>query len=199
MSVMPRLSITGIAAASRDRRAPSNGVGVGRGPRQRVRPGGPGEVVEAQAQHDGPADPVGGAHAAGDPLDQPDQGGVEALGATGSAGRGRAASRSTRAAGRPAPAGGRGCGPGRGDGGRRRGRASRRVAASGRRGHLADGARCRARAAWPRSPARRPRDAAPAAGGGRPVRRRAPRRAGRRAWPRRWPPWPGTWCGPPRR
>ena len=44
-------------------------VGVG----QRVRPGGAGEVVEAQPQHDGAADPPGGAQPAGHPVDEPDE------------------------------------------------------------------------------------------------------------------------------
>ena len=41
-----------------------------RWPSQGVRAGGPGEVVEAQAQHDGAADPAGGAHPAGHPVDE---------------------------------------------------------------------------------------------------------------------------------
>ena len=35
-----------------------------------MRPGRPGEVVEAQSEHNGPASPPGGAHPPGDAVDQ---------------------------------------------------------------------------------------------------------------------------------
>ena len=72
-SVMPRSSISGPAARAAPRAASRIVVGVRGRAGQRVRPGRPGEVVEPQPQHDGAADAVGGPHAPGHPVDQPDQ------------------------------------------------------------------------------------------------------------------------------
>ena len=47
-------------------------VGLRGGAQQRARPGDPGEVVEAQAQHDGASGAVRVPHPSGDPVDQPD-------------------------------------------------------------------------------------------------------------------------------
>ena len=61
----PRSSIRGWASARRPRTVARIGRRVGGGPRQRVGAGGPGEVVEAEAEGHGAADAVGLAHPAG--------------------------------------------------------------------------------------------------------------------------------------
>jgi hypothetical protein len=53
-----------------------------------VRPGGPGEVGEAQAQHHGAAEPVAAAQPAGQPVDRAGEDGVELLGRPGPAAEG---------------------------------------------------------------------------------------------------------------
>ena len=88
------------------------------------------EVVEPKPQHDGAADPTGGAHPTGDAVDQPDEHRVDVVGRTR-----RAAERVLRpdrapAAAAPAPAEDRGCGRARGGAGPTPGRASRRASAS---------------------------------------------------------------------
>ena len=52
---------------------PEDGLGVRRRPRQGVRARHPGEVVEADAEHDGASGPAGGSHAAGDAIDHADE------------------------------------------------------------------------------------------------------------------------------
>ena len=97
---------------------------------QRVRAGRAREVVEAQAQHDGAADPPGRPHPARDAVDEPDERRVE-LGER----RRPAAERALRAD-RPAAAPrlhrprDRGCAPARGGAGRRRGPSSATSAVS---------------------------------------------------------------------
>ena len=98
---------------------------MGGRPAQRGRAGGPGEVVEAQPEHDGAPDPAGRPHPAGDPVDQAGEHRVEFVGRPRSAGPARAATRSSCAAGRPGPGADPGCGPARADAGRPRARASR--------------------------------------------------------------------------
>ncbi len=115
----------------------------GGGLRQRVRAGRPGEVVEAQPQHDRAAHAVGGAHPPGDAVDQRDQRGVDRVRRSAGRGRARAASRSSRR--RRPTCTGRGsrlwasawrCRP------EARPEHARRAPRSARRGDLADGARC---------------------------------------------------------
>ena len=100
-------------------------VGVGGGPRQRVRAGGPGEVVEAQAELDGAPDPVGLAHPPGHPVDDADEHRVD-VGRRSRARDPRARCEPIERRRRPTCTGeGRGCGPRRGGGARTPGRASR--------------------------------------------------------------------------
>ena len=72
-SVRPWARISGAASARRRPGHFEDGVGAVGRPGQRVGPGDPGEVVEAEAQHDGAADPVGGPQPAGDPVDEADE------------------------------------------------------------------------------------------------------------------------------
>ena len=171
--------------------------GVGGGFGHRVRPGGPGEVVEAQPQHDGAPDAPGAAHAARHPIDQCHEHGIDP------GRRARPATQCALRAHRPAAT---------------TDLHRARIEVVGQRVQVVARRRpeqrrparlrparpprppcgCPDRAASPRSRGPHPRGARPAAGAGRPARRRAPRPGGRRAWPHRWPPWPGTWCGPRR-
>ena len=75
---------------------------MGRRPRHGVRARRPGEVVEADAQHDGAPDPAGRSHAAGDAIDHADQDRVDLRRATSPSGPGPAANRSSRGGARPA-------------------------------------------------------------------------------------------------
>ena len=76
-SVMPRFSISGIAAASSSRSAASTAPIRAVGPRQRVRAGGAREVAEAQPQgHRAPGRALG-PHPPGHAVDEADQHGVE--------------------------------------------------------------------------------------------------------------------------
>ena len=97
---------------------------VGRGLRQRMRPRHPGEVVEAQPQHDGAAHPSRRAHPPGHPVGEPGQNGGELVGAAPATPEGVLGADRPTATARPAPGEDRGCGPGRAGGGRRPVRAS---------------------------------------------------------------------------
>ena len=166
-------------------------LSLGRRVGQRVRPGGAREVAEAQPQDDGAADPAGGPHPPGDAVDERDQRGVDRGGRPR-----RPAERPLRSDRTSAAAGLHRTGvavvrqrvqmPAGGDA-QQSPREPPRRAPPPRRP-----SRCRARAAWPPSPGRRPRAVRPAAGAGTRARRRAAPRAGRRAWPHRLPPWPET-------
>src|SRR5689334_13320728 len=57
-----------------------DGVGAVGGPGQGVGPGDPGEVIEAEPQDDGAANPVGGPQSARDAVDQAHEDGVDRLG-----------------------------------------------------------------------------------------------------------------------
>ena len=109
-SVRPRRSISGIAAASSPRAVGEDRLRLRGRARQRVRAGRAREVVEAQPQHDGAADAAGGAHAARDAVDEPDERRVDLVGRC-AARRPSARCDADRAAppAAPAPAAGRGC------------------------------------------------------------------------------------------
>ena len=149
-------------------------LGVRGGLGQRVRPGGPGEVVEAQPQHHRAAHPVRRRASGGPPgRPMPASDRVELLGGV----RGRRPERALRAdrAAPPAarrPGAGRGCGPARAGAGRRPGRAA--TPAPPRRARPpARPCGCPGRAACRGHRARRPTAARPAAGAGTPARPRA--------------------------
>ena len=112
--------------------------------RKGVRPGRAGEVAEAKPQDDGPADASRLAHAAGDAVDEPEQGERRPPRESASSGRARAASRSSRGGGRPALAAGRGCGRARGGAAPTPGRAVATSAGQRYLRHLADGRGSRA-------------------------------------------------------
>src|SRR5437588_10895400 len=57
-----------------------HGGGAISGPGQRVGAGHPGEIVEAQPEHDGAPGPAGAAQPAGDPVDEADENGVDGVG-----------------------------------------------------------------------------------------------------------------------
>ena len=78
-SVRPWRSISGVAAANRARDRRQDRLGLRRRPGQRVRPGGAGEVVEAQPERDCAPDPSGAPHPPGDAVDQPDHHRVDVL------------------------------------------------------------------------------------------------------------------------
>ena len=180
-------------------RGPEDRVGVGGRLGQRLRARGARVVVEAQAQHHGPADAAGAAQPAGDAVDQPDEQRVQAR----QVARAAAAERPL-GADRP-PAHPRPHAP--------------RVAVVGERVEVparalaehrdevvlvqprdvADRPQALGAQLARRDVARRPRAARPAAGAGTRSRRRAARAAARPASRPRSPPSRGTWSTRPRR
>ena len=125
---------------------PAAGLQPGRGGRRRARErrraGRPGEVVEAQPQREGPADPLAAAQPPGDPVDQAGEQGVELVAGLAVPGpaRSRSATRSSGAAGRPRPAAGRAGWPAPTGAGPAALPTAAVSSSSSRRGQLADGA-----------------------------------------------------------
>ena len=97
--------------------------------RKRVRARRPREVVEANAEHDRPADAMRLPHAAGDALDKPDQDRVDLLARAAGSAEGALRPDRSRACRPDARDAGRGCERARADAGRRLARASRRAPA----------------------------------------------------------------------